>query len=76
MTTLKVTVKGAQGAKVLFKINNKVEKWVECTGETQVLEFDYQLELDKEAPALIIFAGAGNKGESAVFEITNLEFTR
>ena len=65
---------GAEGEPALFKINDSVEKWVTCTGDYQLLEFDFNLEFDMSRKALFIFANAGVAGASGELEIDTLIF--
>ena len=77
-SVLAVEVKGAAGSKILFKIGdvNTGEKWVECTGEVQYVEFEYDhATLPANNAALVIFPNGGINGASEDFVITKLEFT-
>ena len=79
MAYLRVTIKGTNGQKLLFKIGEvngaNTEKWVECNGEVQFYEFEFDASvLDVNKVALIIMPGAGTDGASGEFVITQLEF--
>ena len=71
---LVVAFTGTEGEPVLFKINDSVEKWVTCTGEYQLLDFDFNLEFDMSKKPLFIFANAGVAGASGELEIEALIF--
>ena len=77
LSKLLVTVKGTAGEKIKFKVNDKKEYDVECTGEVQNVEFDLPADFtfDELKAAIIIFANAGEAGTSHPFEITKLALT-
>ena len=77
-TRLCVSVFYHHCSKILFKIGdvNAAEKWVECTGEVQYVEFEYDhATLPANNAALVIFPNGGINGASEDFVITKLEFT-
>ena len=78
-TTLKATVKGKAGEKIMFKINNvggNFEKNVEMTGETQEVEMSLEgLTVNPDETSLVIMAGAGVAAATDNFKITSLYFT-
>lgn len=71
--TLRVSLVGEKGQKVLFKINDAVEKWVTCTGKLQEIELPFDVALNPEK-SLFVFANAGVTGESCEFVITRLAY--
>ena len=77
-SVLEVEVKGAAGSKILFKIGdiNAGEKWVECNGEVQYFEFEFDYAiLPATNAALVIFPNGGIVGASGEFVISHLAFT-
>ena len=78
LNKLIVTVKGTAGEEIMFKINDnggQLEKKVQCTGEVQELEFDFEHEFDDSKFALVIFANPGAAGTGHAFAITKLQYT-
>lgn len=78
LNKLLVTVKGTAGEEIMFKINNTggaLEKKVQCTGEVQELEFEFEHEFDENNFALVIFANPGAAGSGHPFVITKLQYT-
>ena len=76
---LYITIKGEAGKKILFKVNdvNAGEIWVECTGETQTVVFDFShLEINKKNLALVMFPEGDTEGTGAEFAISNLYFIK
>ena len=75
---LLVTVKGTAGEEIMFKINDnggQLEKKVQCTGEVQELEFEFEHTFDESKFALVIFANPGAAGSGHPFVITKLQYT-
>ena len=76
LTYLKITIKGVAGQRITFKINDKLEKQVECDGTVQNVVFNFEdLEINEGAPALLFFVNGGEAKASEVFEISRLEFS-
>lgn len=74
VNVLRVALKGKDGDKVLFKVNDQKEFWVTCNGEVQYFEFSFDITLSEDKK-LVIFANAGVDGESGVVEITKLAYS-
>lgn len=78
LNKLLVTVKGTAGEEIMFKINNvggPLEKKVQCTGEVQELEFEFEHTFDENNFAMVIFANPGAAGSGHPFVITKLQYT-
>lgn len=75
ITQVVLKVKGTEGDKILFKVNDQYERWVTCTGEVQYIVWDLPegAKLNPEKP-FIIFPNAGVKAVSGVFTISELYF--
>ena len=71
-----VTLKGAAGQVITFKINDKYEYKIECDGTVQTYTIDFShLTINEGAPALLMFINGGVAGASEVFEIYSMELT-
>ena len=68
-----VEVKGEKDEQILFKFNDTIEKWVTCTGETQLLSFDINAELVGAKKLFVIFCNPGAAASGNSFEITKLQ---
>ena len=74
-TKFTATVKGTEGQKIIFKINNQKEVAVVCTGEFQTVSLDLsELSLVEANLALIMFPGAGVAGATGEFVISSMVF--
>ena len=69
---LRITFVGPEGQKLLVKINDKVEKWITCTGKVQEFDYEIDFDLDTTKGAVVLFANAGVAGESGTFKVTRL----
>ena len=70
-----VTVKGAEGEKIIFKVNNQKEVAVVCTGAEQTVSLDLsELALVEANVALIMFPGAGVAGATGEFVVYSMVF--
>ena len=70
---LVVTVKGTEGQKVIFKVNNQKEASVVCDGTEQTVMVDFSMiTIDPTKAAVIIFPGAGVAGETGDFIVTSM----
>ena len=71
-----VTLKGAAGQKVMFKINDQYEYWITCDGTTRTHTIDFShLTINEDKPAMIMFLNAGVDAASEVIEIYSMELT-
>ena len=74
-TKFTVTVKGAEGEKIIFKVNNQKEVAVVCTGAEQTVSLDLsELALVEANVALIMFPGAGVAGATGEFVVYSMVF--
>ena len=72
---LRVTFKGPKGQKMLFKIydSNTIEKRVECTGEMQALDIEFDGAWQEGKFAITLMPNADVEGASGNFEIYALQ---
>ena len=74
---LVATIKGVAGSKILFKVNDQYETWVECTGAEQTVEIDFShITVNAKGYALVLFPEGGSWGTGAKFEISQLAFIK
>ena len=72
--TVKVTVKGNAGERILFKVNDNGagEEWVTCTGEAQEVTKTVDFAFDASKMTLVMFPNVQTLGEGHQFVITSL----
>ena len=73
---LSMVVKGTAGERLLVKIYDKIEKWVDLTGENQYLYFEYEADYDAKKPALVLFANPGANGTGHEVEVSQIFFVQ
>ena len=74
-TKATVVLTGPAGKKILVKINDQYETWVECTGAEQTVEIDLTGKtFAADKTALLLFPEAGNAAEGAEFAIKSITF--
>lgn len=73
-TFLRAEIVGPAGTKVLFKVNDTKEKWVDMTGSKQILDLEFEHTFDMTKFALVFFANGGTAGETGEFTITKLAY--
>ena len=71
---LRITILGPAGQKLLVKINDSYEVWVDTTGKTQHFDLPFTFNLDTNKGALVLFANAGVAGESGEFVVSDVAF--
>ena len=71
---LVMAVQGTAGEQLLVKIFDSKEFWVNLDGTVQELEFEFELDYNKEKYALVLFANGGANGSGNTITITKCYF--
>ena len=71
---LNVIVKGTAGERLLIKVNDQKEFFVDLTGEWQNLYLEYSINYDRNKPALVLFANPNAAGTGHEIQFKRIMF--